>query len=262
MVIWDLHCHLTGVAGRTPAERIAQLVEIADRLAIERFVFFMGYPMLQDPSPDEFRRQNDQVLEALQHWHHRAFGFVYLNPKHEEASLRELDRCVKDGPMVGVKLWVALRASDKRLDSIVAQAGALKAPIYQHTWLKSGGDNLPGESTPIELAELAARHPNSALICGHTGGNWELGIRAVRALPNIFLDTAGSDPTAGFLNMAVREVGADRILYGTDCGGRSFASQIGKVMSAEIPDEAKSKILAGNLRKLLFPILKAKGVRL
>ena len=24
-----------------------------------------------------------------------------------EASLAELDRCVRDGPMVGVKLWVA-----------------------------------------------------------------------------------------------------------------------------------------------------------
>jgi hypothetical protein len=32
-------------------------------------------------------------------------------------------------------------------------------------------------------------------------------------------------------------------------------------MSAEIPDAAKKQILAGNLRKLLFPILKAKGIR-
>ena len=60
-----------------------------------------------DPSAEELRRQNDQVLQALSHWHHRAFGFVYVNPKHVEASLREIDRCVRDGPMVGLKLWVA-----------------------------------------------------------------------------------------------------------------------------------------------------------
>lgn len=260
-MIWDLHCHLSGVDGKTPGERIAQLIEIADRVGIERFVFYMGYPWSNDPTPDDFRRQNDQVIEALTHWHHRAFGFVYLNPKHEQESLRELDRCVKDGPLVGVKLWVAVRCNDPRLDSIVRRAAELKAVIYQHTWFKTGA-NLPGESTPLDLAELAARHPNTNLICGHTGGNWELGIRAVRAHKNIFIDTAGSDPTAGFAEMAVRELGADRIIYGTDCGGRSFASQIGKVISADLPEADRQKILRGNLRRLLFPILQAKGVRL
>jgi predicted TIM-barrel fold metal-dependent hydrolase len=260
-MIWDLHCHLSGVDGKTPGERIAQLIEIADRVGIERFVFYMGYPWSNDPTPDDFRRQNDQVIDALTHWHHRAFGFVYLNPKHEQESLQELDRCVKAGPLVGVKLWVAVRCNDPRLDSIIRRAAELKAVIYQHTWFKTGA-NLPGESTPLDLAELAARHPNANLICGHTGGNWELGIRAVRAHKNIFIDTAGSDPTAGFTEMAVRELGAERIIYGTDCGGRSFASQIGKVISADLPEADRQKILRGNLRRLLFPILQAKGVRL
>src|SRR5919106_202367 len=178
-MIWDLHCHLSGVDGKTPGERIAQIMEIADRVGIERLVFYMGYPWSQDPSPDEFRRQNDQVIEALQHWHHRAFGFAYLNPKHEDESLKELDRCVKDGPLVGIKLWVAVRCNDPRLDSIIRRAAELKAVIYQHTWLKANG-NYAGESSPLDLAELAARHPDTPLICGHTGGDWEQGIRAIR----------------------------------------------------------------------------------
>jgi predicted TIM-barrel fold metal-dependent hydrolase len=260
-MIWDLHCHLSGVDGATPTERIARVIEIADRMGIERFVFYMGFPWSQDPSPDEFRKQNDQVIEALQHWHHRAFGFAYLNPKHEEESLKELDRCVKNGPLVGIKLWVAVRCSDKRLDSIIRRAAELRAVVYQHTWLKAGG-NFAGESSPQDLAELAARHPETPLICGHTGGDWEQGIRIVRPHQNIVIDTAGSDPTAGLVEMAVRELGADRILYGSDCGGRSFASQIAKVTSADIAEADRKKILGGNLRKLLFPILKDKGVRL
>src|SRR3954471_9263043 len=158
MEIWDLHCHLSGVEGKTPDERIAQIMEIADRVGVKRLVFYMGLPWATDPTPEEFRRQNDHVLQALSHWHHRAFGFVYLNPKYEEESLKELDRCVKDGPMVGVKLWVAVHCSDPRLHSIIRRATELKAVIYQHTWLKTPG-NLVGESTPMELAELAAKHP-------------------------------------------------------------------------------------------------------
>lgn len=260
-MIWDLHCHLTGGAGRTPLERLSRLIEVADRMGVERLVVSMGLSLVSDPTPEQLRRQNDELLEALSHWHHRAFGLVYLNPKYEEASLQELERCVAQGPMVGVKLWVAVRCNDPRLDPLVRRAAELKALIFQHTWLKTGG-NLPGESTPQDLVELARRHPGVPLVCGHSGGNWELGIRTVREYPQIYLDTAGSDPTAGFVEMAVRELGADRVLYGSDCPGRSFASQIAKVRGADLSPADQQKILGGNLRRLLFPILRAKGVRL
>jgi predicted TIM-barrel fold metal-dependent hydrolase len=61
--------------------------------------------------------------------------------------------------------------------------------------------------------------------------------------------------------MAVRELGAERVLYGSDAGGRSFASQLAKVRGAAIPEPAKQLILGENLKRLLRPILTAKGVR-
>src|SRR6476660_5633747 len=126
-MIWDLHCHLSGVPGRTPDERMAQLIEYANRLGIDRLCVYMGLTFLRDPSPDDLRKQNDDVLQALSHWHDRAFGFVYLSAEHVEASLKELDRCVANGPMVGVKLWVAKRCKDEEIDPIIRRAGELKA---------------------------------------------------------------------------------------------------------------------------------------
>lgn len=261
MEVWDLHCHLSGVPGRTPDERMSELIRYADRLGITRLCVYMGMNWSYDPSPEDFRKQNDEVLQALSRWQDRAFGFVYLNPKHGKESLAEIDRCIRDGPMVGVKLWVAQHADSPELDPIVARATELKAVVFQHTWIKITG-NLPGESTPMQLAALAARHPNASLICGHTGGDWEQGIRAVRAHRNIAVDLAGGDPAAGITEMAVRELGAERVLYGSDAAGRSFASQLAKVRGADVPDAAKRLILAGNLKRLLRPILETKGVRL
>lgn len=260
MEIWDLHAHLSGVPGRTPEERMAALMKLADRMGIARLCVYMGMKWSYDPTPDDFRKQNDEVLQALSHWHDRAFGFVYVSPKYLKESLAEIDRCIRDGPMVGVKLWVARHANTPELDPIVARATELKAVIFQHTWIKITG-NLPGESTPQDLAELAARHPRASIICGHTGGDWEQGIRAVRAHKNVVVDLGGGDPTAGFTEMAVRELGAERVIYGSDVGGRSFASQLAKVHGAHIPDDARPLILAKNLQRLLAPILKAKGVR-
>src|SRR5205823_7991569 len=135
-MIWDLHCHLSGVAGRTPDERMAALIKFADRMGIERLCVYMGLNLSNDPDPKDLRQQNDEVLQALSHWHDRAFGFVYLNPKHVKESLTEIDRCVRDGPMVGVKLWVALRANAAELDPIITRATELKAVVFQHTWIK------------------------------------------------------------------------------------------------------------------------------
>src|SRR5581483_4807937 len=155
-MIWDVHTHLNGVGGRTPDERMAALVRFMDRMSVERVCLMMGYPFLTDPTAEQLRHKN--------------------------------------GPMVGVKLWVAKRCSAQELDPIIARATELKAPILQHTWLKATG-NLPGESTPQDLVELAGRHPKAALICGHTGGDWELGLRVVRASPSLVVETGGSDPT-------------------------------------------------------------------
>src|SRR5262249_8446553 len=178
--IWDLHSHISGLPGGTPDERMVQLIKFADRMGIARLCVYMGMNLSFDPTPGDFRKQNDEVLQALSHWHHRAFGFVYVNPKHVKESLAEIDRCIRDGPMVGIKLWVALRANNPELDPIIERATELKAVVFQHTWLKIGG-NFPGESTPMDLAGLAARHPRATIICGHTGGDWERGIRVVRA---------------------------------------------------------------------------------
>lgn len=237
-----------------------RLITYADRLGIERICVFMGMNWSYDPDPEDMRRQNDEVLEAVREFPDRAFGFVYLTPKHVQASLAELDRCVRDGPMIGVKLWVARHCNAPELDPIVTRATELKAIIFQHTYLKATG-NLPEESTPDELAQLARRHPSAPLICGHTGADWEIGIRAVRDCHNVSVDLSGSDPTAGMTEMAVRELGAERVLFGSDAGGRSFASQLGKVLGAEIPESVQKLILGENLKRLLTPILRAKGVK-
>ncbi len=263
MRIWDLHCHISGASlpEATPEERAEHLIAVADRMGIERLCAYMGMRWAHDPTPDQFRQQNDEILRVVAKFPERVFGFVYLSPKYVEESLAELERCMAQGPMVGVKLWVAGRCNAPELDPIIRRAAELKAAIFQHTWFNMKG-NKPGESTPEDFAELAGRHPDVPLICGHTGGDWELGLQAVRHLKNVHVDLAGSDPVAGFTEMAVRELGAERVIYGSDAAGRSFASQLAKVFGADIPATAKQLIFRDNLKRLLLPILTAKGIAL
>src|SRR5215469_17188852 len=257
--IWDVHSHLHSAAGDTPEARMEVLIRCADRLGIERIILSQGYSAELHPTPDQLREENNRVMRAVRRFPKRAFGSVYLSPSFLDFSLQEFDRCVRDGPMAGVgELEADMRCNAPELDPIVKRAISMKAPILQHTWLKLDG-NLPGESTPYDLVELAHRHPDANFICAHTGGDWERGIRILRDTKNICAEVAGFDPTAGVVEMAVRELGPERVVYGSDVAGRSFASQLAKVMGAGIPDSAKELILGGNLRRLFAPALKMKG---
>lgn len=259
--IWDAHSHLHSAPGDTPEARMEVLIRCADRLGIERIILSQGYSADLHPTPEQLREENNRVMRAVRRFPERAYASVYLSPSFLDFSLQEFDRCVRDGPMVGIgELEADMRCSAPELDPIVERATSMKAPILQHTWLKLDG-NLPGESTPYDLVELARRHPQANFICAHTGGDWERGIRIIRNTKNIWAELAGFDSTAGVVEMAVRELGAERVVYGSDVGGRSFASQLAKVMGADIPESAKELVLGGNLRWLFTPALRAKGYR-
>ena len=200
-------------------------------------------------------------MRAVKAFPGRAYGSVYLTAALPDFSLQELNRCIGDGPMVMIgEIEADARCNVAGMDPIAGWAVANEVVILQHEWLKNGG-NEPGESSPFDVVELAQRHPKLQIVCAHTGGNWELGIRAIRATKNVYCGLAGSDPTAGYVEMAVRELGARRVVFGSDVGGRSFASQIAKVEGANIPEADKKLILGGNLRRLLTPMLRKKGYR-
>ena len=217
--IWDEHTHLGAVPGDTPEERMAILIECADRHGIERLLLSQGYSADRHPTADQLRTENDRVMAAVRRYPDRAYGSVYLSPAHPEFSVQEFNRCVRDGPMICVgELEADRRCSVPEMDMIVERAASMNVPILQHTWLKVGG-NDEGESSPYDVVEIARRHPNVQFVCVHTGGEWERGIRILRTQKNVCAEIAGSNPTSGFVEMAVRELGAERVIYGSDVGG-------------------------------------------
>lgn len=278
MRIWDLHCHPEGdrVPGRTFLEKVENLLQIADRMGIERLCLFLR--------AGETVSEND-ALEALNRHPDRLFGFIWLSLWSDtvQANIDKLNRWIADGPMVGMKLAGTDGVCSLPVyDPVFERAARLRALIFVHAWFKTGagltypnagyvtaqppvrpgGLYTPNESTPRDVVELASRRPETPIICGHTGGDWELGIRTVRAAKNVLAGIAGSFPTRGMVEMAVRELGAERVLYGSDIPGRSFASQLAKVHGAAIPESEKQLIFSGNLQRIMTPILSAKGIRL
>ena len=263
MRIWDQHAHLGQVPGDTPEERMAFLVKCMDRVGVERLILSQGYSDDQHPNPaEQFRLENDRVMRAVKAFPDRAYGSGISEPGASRFQPAGIESLCARRPHDNDRRDRGGRALQRSAKWIPSPSGRsrMKLSILQHEWLKTGG-NEPDESTPFDVVELAKRHPRLQIVCAHTGGNWELGIRAIRATKNVYCGLAGSDPTAGYVEMAVRELGAERVIFGSDVGGRSFASQIAKVEGANIPESDKKLILGGNLRRLLAPMLRKKGYK-
>ncbi len=248
-MIIDCHTHLTGSEG-TAQQRAARLLHYADIHGIDVVCVSMGARLVPQPAPQQIVEANDFVLEAIAYNPRRIVGFCYVSPAHIETSLAEMERCIAKGPMRGLKSWVCRRCSDPSMDPLCEYAAELDVPLLQHTWDKTVGQ-LEHESRPQDLAELAARHPQVKFLMAHCGGRWELGIDRVAHLPNVLLELGGTDPERGMTEKAVAAVGAERVVFGSDADGRSFATQLAKVQGAAIPPQDKRLILGQNAARLL-----------
>lgn len=253
-MICDIHVH---IGRHLPAfapggDAVADLVARARLHGISRQCISSlgntGY--LADPSPDEVRAANDHVLEAMAAHPGTLFGFCYVNPRHGAGALEEIQRCVVRGGMAGIKLWISCKATDPRVDPIVECAADLGVPVLQHAWLKTVGQ-MEHESTPADVAEMGRRHPRATIIMAHLTGAGYRGILDVAPVPNICVDTSGGDPETGVLEYAVAQLGAGRILFGSDAPGRSYGVQLGKVLGARLSREEQDLILWGNARRIL-----------
>ena len=202
----------------------------------------------------------DTVMKAIKRWPDLLMGMIQLNANDVNASLDALNRWLRDGPMLGVYFPGSgpgsLTCTHRNFHKLVERISDLNGVIMQHTWFKTGGRPSPGSSTPAELAELAAKFPQQKFLCAHAGGEWQKGIRAVHGSKNVLVETSGFDASAGFIEMAVRELGADRIVFGSHLPSRSLGTELGKIVGTEISTADKRLILGENYRQLLATILK------
>jgi predicted TIM-barrel fold metal-dependent hydrolase len=258
--IWDSYfLPSQGADAQSFVREMNRSLPTLEKAAIERLCVFLHVGLgTADPATEARLRDNpDAVLAPLEQWPDRLLGMMRLNPTDVPASLDALDRWMRDGPMVGVYFasgnQTSLPCNHRNFDPLVQRIDELGGVIMQHTWFKTGGKDSSGESTPSELAELARRCPDIKFLCAHAGGEWEQGIRAIRPCPNILAETSGFDATAGFIDMAVRELGADRVVFGSHLPSRALGTELSKVLSADISEGDRMKILGENLRGLFAP---------
>jgi predicted TIM-barrel fold metal-dependent hydrolase len=252
LAVIDAHTHLgSGFQPWRTDDLAADFVATSAEAGISRsLVSTLGtHSLLAHPTPDELRAANEITAAAVARFPHALAGVVYLSPEHPAASLDELNRYVADGSFVGVKLWIAMRASDSRLDRLAERITELQVPVLQHAWYKTV-DGTPDESTPADVASLARRHPELQIQMAHLGGAGKRGVADIGPYPNIVVDTSGGDPVLGEVDHAVAELGAERVIFGSDAPIRDPATSLSKVFGSRLSERERGLVLRENALRI------------
>ena len=104
-------------------------------------------------------------------------------------------------------------------------------------------------------AEMAARYPNAKVLLGHSGLN-DKGremchtIAQNPAYNNVYFENCGTFCSEIRLEESLKFIDYRRFLYGTDAPIHSIVWELGRLLSADIPDDQMKAILGGNTKKL------------
>jgi len=268
-MIIDAHAHLREGQGEV-ADFIAAMDEVGiDKACVSNIV----RNALQNP--DEINRF---VFDAVQRYPDRLIGFACLLPQLADSD-KLLERYVRDYGMKGLKLHPPIQdfsPTDPSIFPVVEKAIELDIPILFHTGPIFVERARLRYADPILIDDLALAFPEAKIIIGH-GDPLGYGPVIAGKHKNVYMDTtivfariarfipgiaeetlewmdvgtqsnrpgrAGKDPLAG----------ADKLLFGTDAvqlHTHRFKYGLEPILNMQIPQEAKAKILGGNIARLL-----------
>jgi predicted TIM-barrel fold metal-dependent hydrolase len=105
--------------------------------------------------------------------------------------------------------------------------------------------------------QIAKRYPDLRVIVAHMGGNEFVNtmdaVKLAKKHPNTFLETSNCRLNL-MIKKAVKTVGKNRVLFGTDVPWGSFFANLYTVLEAPISEEEKKCILHDNLHNLIATV--------
>lgn len=240
-MIIDTHAHLDVLGSTGWDDSPEKLLHLMDRAGIDvTVVTSYGDSPGPNPSLDRLRGYVNEHPD-------RFVGFPRLDPRYGAEAAELFERAVTEDGMRGLKLhpvsYGAPLFGEETL-RLMGMAADFDVPVLIHS-----GDRLG--ALPQQVAE-AARHTDATLLMAHIGGffNAREALAAARRHENIVLETSAF-PYPRVVQEAVDELGAERVVYGSDMPPGNPIVELEKIEVLDLTDEQRERILWRNAAEML-----------
>jgi len=250
--IVDAHAH-TGAMGLffCPESGAAELLARMDRLDIQCSLNAGSWTYLMGGGGEE--------LEGMRREHEASGGrLLYLgvyDPRRGREALRELDQACRRPGLAGIKIHPTFHrtpAESPGYDALWRFAEEHDLTVLSHSWSSSGHNPAQALSLPGRFEVWVRRHPGVRLVLAHAGGRGDGradAVRLAREHRNVYLDLAGDIFCYRLVESLSGQLPPNKLLFGSDFPWLDPRANLSRILMAEIPAEAKRRILRDNAQE-------------
>jgi predicted TIM-barrel fold metal-dependent hydrolase len=248
----DVHVHMGISSTLQVAGGAEDVIRIMDENEIDQSIISPIPGYVTPRGVADSMEENNNIAEAVRRWPDRyPRGLGVIEPRHGKAGLPEVDRVLGDLGLHGLMFhndFNGVNLDDPRMFAIIEKAAKYKdITIMVHTAQQSMIES------PYQLIRLANAFPEVTFLDAHPmmfPAQLSATILVAKKCPNVYFDTCLTYHHLWPIETAVKEIGADRILFGSD--NPYFTKCIDKVIVewAEISEEDKDLIFYKNAQKL------------
>ncbi len=247
--IFDAHLHIPSGNGENfqwwPVTRdMPAFIAYLEKCGIRRGMLSSSWSN-KAQTPEDYRRGNAEVARYADAY--KGFrGACVITPHRIEGALRELERCRKDYGFAWLgeccNYMTGYRYDTPEWKQVMEEATKLGYIVHIH-------------ANNREMRYLIEHFPQATMVFAHIGGSpeeiWER-IALVAGHRNCYMDIAGDGhQRVGILERAVRDIGADRVIYGSDFTINEPLGVIARVNNAFLSEADRESILFRNVDRLL-----------
>jgi uncharacterized protein len=189
----------------------------------------------------------DYISQAVGEHPDRLFGCALVHPLVED-SLVLATKALDAGAANSLKIWPGAdyQPTPERMRAIMEIAREYGVPVRVH------GDIDDPRSSPLALVALCNAYPDVNVILAHLPGEYTLDglatVAAGLAAPNIHFDT--STCHSSMIGRAIVELGADRILWGSDSPWWDIEIELEKIRVLSLSPKDFALVTGGNALRL------------
>jgi len=240
MPVIDVHAHWGDYPYAVPRTRLEDLTAMLGKFNIERVVLASTLAITCD-----FRRGNAELHQVLEGQPHM-LGYVTLNAHYPDESLEEARRYLDRPHFVGTQFhptYAGQRITSEGSQRILTGLRRYGKPVYVAT---------SSEQDVRDAVEIAQAYSTLKIILGQMGGEaWETAIRASAEVLNAYLEIGAKQAHRDKIKEALGEVGAKRIVFGSNMSLLHPAYVAGMVREAALSNAERDRIFYRNAQELL-----------